>query len=259
MSDPNVSDDDYLVLVKGADFRAGGHSILEAVDLEIASKQIVTVIGPNGSGKTTLVRVVLGLVNPGSGTVWRRPGLTVGYVPQRFHIDETMPLSVDRFLRLGMKCNRDHRLTVLSEVGAENIIDSPVQMISGGEMRRLLLARALLRDPDLLVLDEPASGVDINGQAELYGLIHRLRDRHSCGVLLVSHDLHLVMAETDHVVCLNHHVCCSGRPDDVSAHPEYLSLFGRELSRTHAVYTHRHDHEHTLSGESVRKEGHDHG
>ena len=251
MGNQTLSNNELLLEARDITINAVDRHILSSVSLQLTRKQIVTVIGPNGSGKTTLVRTVLGLQIPDSGEVFRRPRLRIGYVPQHIHIDETLPITVDRFLCLAKRCPRTRRIDVLAEVGAKTIIDTPLQKISGGEMRRVLLARALLRDPELLVLDEPSAGIDINGQAELYALIRNLRDQHDCGVLLVSHDLHLVMAATDHVMCLNHHVCCSGRPDDVSEHPEYLNLFGRDLSRTHAVYVHHHDHKHDLSGEPV--------
>ena len=251
MSEPSSFDTEVLLEARNLTVRADDREILSGVSLQLTRRQIVTVIGPNGSGKTTLVRTVLGLQIPDSGDVSQKPGLRIGYVPQRIHVDETLPITVDRFLCLAKRSSRLRRLKVLAEVGAKAIVDTPVQKISGGEMRRVLLARALLRDPELLVLDEPSAGIDISGQADLYALICDLRDQHDCGVLLVSHDLHLVMAATDHVMCLNHHVCCSGRPDDVSEHPEYLNLFGRDLSRTHAVYVHHHDHRHDLSGDPV--------
>ncbi len=237
-----------LVKVNGVTVRIAGVEILDHVDLEIRTGAIVTLIGPNGSGKTTLVRVVLGLVQPNQGTVRRTAGIRIGYVPQHFHVDETLPISVRRFLSLaapGASAGIDR---TLAEVGAERTAELPLHRISGGELRRVLLARALLRQPELLVLDEPSAGMDITGQTELYAMVGALRDDRGCGVLLVSHDLHLVMAATDHVVCLNRHVCCSGRPDAVSAHPEYLGLFGREVIATHAVYTHHHDHAHDLAG-----------
>jgi len=147
---------------------------------------------------------------------------------------------------------------VLEEAGAAHTIDQPVQSLSGGELRRVLLARALLREPDLLVLDEPTSGVDVAGQAELYDLIKNIRDQHSCGVLLVSHNLHLVMAATDHVMCINHHVCCEGHPEAVSQAPEYLALFGAQAAKTLAVYTHEHDHHHDVTGHPVQDHNHGH-
>jgi len=227
-----------------------GQVILDSIDLGVEPGQIVTLIGPNGAGKTTLVRAVLGLLKPGTGSVWRKPRLRIGYMPQKLQVDATLPLSVLRFLRLVPGVDRKAALAALNEVGAEQVIDSPIQSISGGEMQRVLLARALLRKPELLVLDEPVQGVDVAGQAELYSLITRLRDRHGCGVLMVSHDLHLVMSTTDQVVCLNRHVCCSGHPEQVSGDPAFVELFGKHAQRL-AIYHHHHDHAHDLHGAVV--------
>jgi len=173
-------------------------------------------------------------------------------------VDATLPLSVLRFLRLVPGVDRAAALSALQEVGAEQVIDSPIQTISGGEMQRVLLARALLREPQLLVLDEPVQGVDVVGQTELYNLITRLRDRHGCGVLMVSHDLHLVMSATDQVVCLNRHVCCSGHPEQVSNDPAFVELFGQNAPSL-AVYHHHHDHSHDLHGSVVAPGTHVHG
>ncbi|NVZ80219.1 zinc ABC transporter ATP-binding protein ZnuC [Pseudomonas yamanorum] len=227
-----------------------GQNVLDNIALSVEPGQIVTLIGPNGAGKTTLVRAVLGLLKPDSGSVWRKPKLRVGYMPQKLHVDPTLPLSVLRFLRLVPGVDRARAQSALKEVGAEQVIDSPVQSISGGEMQRVLLARALLREPELLVLDEPVQGVDVAGQAELYSLITRLRDRHGCGVLMVSHDLHLVMSTTDQVVCLNRHVCCSGHPEQVSGDPAFVELFGKN-AQSLAIYHHHHDHAHDLHGAVV--------
>jgi zinc transport system ATP-binding protein len=240
-----------LVSVSRVGVEFDGRPVLSAVDLAVDAGEIVTLIGPNGSGKTTLVRVVLGLLAPATGHVRRRAGLRIGYIPQDLHVDGTLPLTVERFLRLCAPRARGRFAAAMSEVGTGHLLDSPIQTVSGGELKRILLAQALLRDPDLLVLDEPSAGVDVTGQAELYTLIKAIRDRRRCGVLLVSHDLHLVMAATDRVICLNHHVCCSGRPEAVSRHPEYLALFGPELAGRLAVYTHEHDHRHGLSGDLV--------
>jgi zinc transport system ATP-binding protein len=236
-----------------------GQSVLDNIELSVEPGQIVTLIGPNGAGKTTLVRAVLGLLKPDSGSVWRKPKLRVGYMPQKLHVDPTLPLSVLRFLRLVPGVDRAMALAALKEVGAEQVIDSPVQSVSGGEMQRVLLARALLREPELLVLDEPVQGVDVAGQAELYSLITRLRDRHGCGVLMVSHDLHLVMSTTDQVVCLNRHVCCSGHPEQVSGDPAFVELFGKN-AQSLAIYHHHHDHAHDLHGSVVKAptSGHTH-
>ncbi|MHB8822864.1 MAG: zinc ABC transporter ATP-binding protein ZnuC, partial [Pseudomonadaceae bacterium] len=217
---------DTLLRLDDIHVRFAGQDVLQGAHLQVHRGEIVTLIGPNGAGKTTLVRVVLGLLKPERGEVWRKPKLRVGYMPQKLHVDATLPLSVLRFLRLVPGVDRARALTALSEVGAEQVIDSPLQKISGGELQRVLLARALLREPELLVLDEPVQGVDVAGQAELYRLIGRLRERYGCGVLMVSHDLHLVMSTTDQVVCLNRHVCCSGHPEQVSFDPAFVELFG---------------------------------
>ena len=229
-------------------------SVLENVQLTVNAGEIVTLIGPNGAGKTTLVRAVLGLLKPDSGSVWRKPRLRIGYMPQKLTVDPTLPLSVLRFLRLVPGVDRAAALAALAEVGAEQVIDSPLQNISGGELQRVLLARALLREPELLVLDEPVQGVDVAGQAELYRLITELRDRHGCGVLMVSHDLHLVMSTTDQVVCLNRHVCCSGHPEQVSGDPAFVELFGQD-AQSLAIYHHHHDHSHDLHGAVISPGG----
>ena len=247
-----------LVRLEGIDVRFAKQAVLEGAELRVDSGEIVTLIGPNGAGKTTLVRAVLGLLTPERGSVWRKPGLRIGYMPQKLHVDATLPLSVLRFLKLVPGVDRTRALDALAEVGAEQVIDSPLQKISGGEMQRVLLARALLRKPELLVLDEPVQGVDVSGQAELYRLIGRLRDRYGCGVLMVSHDLHLVMSATDQVVCLNRHVCCSGHPEQVSSDPAFVELFGQD-ARSLAIYHHQHDHSHDLHGSVVIGKPHVHG
>ena len=249
-----------LIRASGVGVRFGERSILEDVDCAVVPGEIVTLIGPNGAGKTTLVRVLLGLLRPGRGKVERRRGLGIGYVPQRMAIEPTLPLSVAGFLALGRRATRDAYRAALEEVGVGRLLDVPVQQISGGEFQRVVLARALLREPDLLVLDEPAQGVDVGGQRELYRLIARLRERRGCAVVLVSHDLHLVMAATDRVLCINGHVCCTGEPAAVSDHPEYRRLFG-PLDREFAVYTHEHDHRHDVHGDVVpgHAGGADHG
>ena len=228
---------------RGIVVRFGDRTVLDHVDLAVSPGEIVTLVGPNGAGKSTLVRVILGLLKPDAGDVERPRGLHIGYAPQRLAVDPVLPLTVRRFLTLGVKAPRERLQAVLDEVGAGALMESAVQNLSGGELQRVVLARALLRDPELLVLDEPAQGVDVTGQADLYALIGRLRDERGCAVLMVSHDLHLVMAATDRVVCLNHHVCCSGHPEAVSSDPAYLELFPQAADAL-AVYTHHHDHRH---------------
>ena len=240
-----------LIDVHDATVRHNGQAILESVDLSVRAGEIVTLIGPNGSGKTTLIKVALGLAKADTGTVYRKPGLRIGYMPQHLTVDRTLPLTVRRFLSLAQASGTRTAQEALAEVGIDYAIDSPFQMLSGGETRRVLLARTLLGEPELLVLDEPSAGVDVMGQGELYDLIREIRDERGCSVLLVSHDLHLVMAATDQVLCLNHHICCAGQPETVAQHPEYLALFGTELRDSLAVYTHEHDHHHDLAGDSV--------
>ena len=248
---------DVLAAASGVSLTRDGHAILERVDLAVRAGELVSLIGPNGSGKTTLVRILLGLAAPDGGTVQRRPGLRIGYVPQKLAIDRAMPITVERFLALAPRGGRAERRAALEELGIAHLARRAVQDLSGGEFQRLLLARALLAEPDLLVMDEPAQGVDVVGQADLYKWIATLRDRRGCGVLLVSHDLHLVMAATDTVVCLNRHVCCTGQPEAVARHPEYLALFGTAAA-AFGVYAHHHDHVHDLAG-GVHAEGeHDH-
>lgn len=245
---------DALIRLDAVSVTFAGQQVLQNVQLSVKPGEIVTLIGPNGAGKTTLVRSVLGLLKPDSGSVWRKPKLRIGYMPQKLHVDATLPLSVLRFLRLVPGVARAQALAALAEVGAAQVIDSPLQSISGGELQRVLLARALLREPELLVLDEPVQGVDVSGQAELYRLITQLRDRYGCGVLMVSHDLHLVMSTTDQVVCLNRHVCCSGHPEQVSFDPAFVELFGQD-AKSLAIYTHHHDHDHDLHGAVVPPTG----
>ncbi len=240
-----------LVEAKGLTVRFGASSALDGVDLTVSSGEIVSLIGPNGAGKTTLVRAVAGLVEASAGTLWRQPDLRIGYVPQRLSIDRVMPLTVRRLLSLAGRSSGAEIVSALAEVDAAALLKHAIHDLSGGEFQRVMLARALLRKPHLLLLDEPLQGVDLGGQLALYDLIGRLRRRHAMGVLLVSHDLHIVMAATDRVVCLNHHVCCSGAPESVRHHPEYTALFGAEAARRLAVYTHAHDHAHDLAGNPV--------
>ena len=238
-----------LISVANLNFRIGETVILQNIDLEISAGEILTLIGPNGAGKTTLVRMLLGLLKPDSGEVRRNGALSIGYLPQAFEVDPSLPLTVRRLLCLTQKPSLEQMEAHLDEVGARDLLDQPVQSLSGGERQRVLLARALLRNPDLLVLDEPIQNVDINGQNELYRLIAKIRDDRGCGVLMISHDLHLVMAFTDFVVCLNKHVCCTGHPEAVSKNPEYLALFGRQAAESLAVYKHRYDHVYGPEGE----------
>lgn len=230
--------------------RRDGRAILEDVSLALRPGEILTVVGPNGAGKTSLVRIALGLLAPDQGRRRVQAGLRIGYLPQKLGLNEALPLDVQRFLALARPGSGATAIAAaLAETGAGHTLRTPVTRLSGGELQRVLLARALLREPQLLVLDEPAQGVDVGGQEELYALIADVRNRRRCAVLMVSHDLHLVMAATDHVLCLNRHVCCEGHPDAVSTNPEYLRLFGMQGSRGLALYSHHHDHHHDAHGD----------
>lgn len=244
---------EVLIRARNLGVWRGNRYILQHADLDLPAGKIVTLIGPNGAGKTTLVRSVIGLIKPDQGTVERRAGLRIGYMPQKMHMDPSLPLNVARFLALGGKPQLALE-EVLDLTGIAHLTRTPMQQLSGGETQRVLLARALLRDPHLLVLDEPVQGVDITGQEALYSLIHDIRRKRQCGVLLVSHDLHLVMANTDTVICLNQHICCQGHPEQVSSDPAYLALFGGRVKPQVALYTHRHDHQHDDHGNIL----HDH-
>ena len=240
---------DALISGRGIALSRGGRVILDHIDIDIAPREIVTVIGPNGAGKTTLVRALLGLEPVDSGVVRRKPGLVTGYAPQRFDVDRAIPLTVARFISLPRPSSADDIAHVLRDVGAGSLAQRQLSELSGGELQRVVLARALIRSPQLLVLDEPARGVDYTGEAELYTLIGRLRSERGLGVLLVSHDLHVVMAQSDRVICLNKHVCCSGVPQSVAQHPEYARLFGPQAARSFGLYHHHHDHRHDLAGD----------
>jgi zinc transport system ATP-binding protein len=238
-----------LITARGLSLVAGRLTILNDVSLDIHRGEIVTLIGPNGSGKTTLLKALLGLVRV-KGEIVRRPGLKIGYVPQQYAPDPSLPMTVHRFLDLF--AGHAAGCAALERVGIAEAHDRQLATLSGGELARVLLARAIAAKPDLLVLDEPLSGVDISGEAALYHLIAELRDELSCGILLVSHDLHVVMGKTDRVICLNHHVCCQGDVKTVARDPAFVELFGARGEL--AIYPHLHNHSHSLSGDTV----HDH-
>lgn len=237
-----------LTLTDISVFRANS-AIIENISLTLHRGEIVTVIGPNGAGKSTLIKTALGIISPDRGAITRSKKLRMGYVPQTISLDIGMPLTVQRFLLLSPQASIGRLPQTLELVGATGLLEHSMHTLSGGEMRRILLGRALLAEPDILILDEPTAGVDISGQAALYQLIQKIRQQYQCGILLVSHDLHIVMAATDRVFCLNRHLCCSGRPEQVRAHPQYIAIFGAQAAAEIGVYRHHHNHQHDLHGD----------
>lgn len=253
-----MSESGTLIEARGLSKRFAGHTVLEGVDFRIRSGEVVTLVGLNGCGKTSLLRILLKLLAPDAGDVTHKAGLSIGYLPQKFHMDSVVPMTVAAFLRLSAQ-NTDIFSQYVGELSIQLLLERQMDRLSGGELQRVLLARAMMRQPDILVLDEPVQGVDISGQAELYQLISNMNKRHGCAVLMVSHDLHLVMAATDHVICLNRHVCCSGHPHQVSKDPAFLRLFGDQAAKTLALYEHHHDHAHDMRGRVVEGSHHEGG
>ncbi|SFT36590.1 metal ABC transporter ATP-binding protein [Halomonas saccharevitans] len=222
----------------------GGRTVLESIDLRLDRGEIVTLVGPNGSGKSTLLRTIIGAVQPARGRLVRQPGLTIGYVPQRLAIDATLPMTVTRFLNLPRRHPKQALRQALEQAGVPGLSRQQVTDLSGGQFQRILLARALLEQPDLLLLDEATQGLDHRGTADFYRQIESVRRELGCAVLMVSHELHMVMRASDRVVCLNRHVCCQGTPERVVSSPAYRELFGADTADTLALYRHHHDHSH---------------
>nr|WP_321461148.1 metal ABC transporter ATP-binding protein [uncultured Cohaesibacter sp.] len=233
-------------LLVGTDItvKADGKTLLNNVSVSVSENEIVTIIGPNGGGKTTLLKSLLGLMPIASGSVKRKKHLNLGYVPQKLVIDRTLPLTVKRLMQLTGSYKTSQIEAALNETGVAHKIGDNIHSLSGGEMQRVLLARAIIRKPELMVLDEPVQGVDYLGEIALYQLIETIRNKYQCGILLVSHDLHMVMRASNRVICLNTHVCCSGQPTDVEQSPDYQRLFGSRGLQTMAPYGHRHGHFH---------------
>ncbi|MBF0265347.1 MAG: ATP-binding cassette domain-containing protein [Gammaproteobacteria bacterium] len=242
-----------LIDAQGISLKYADKQILQNISLSIHAGEIVTIVGPNGAGKTTLIRALLGLQTIDQGKLYKKNKLRIGYVPQKIRLDPVLPLTIKRFLTLTANYAMNQIEQVLLETGVKSSPETSIYHLSGGEFQRLMLARALLAEPELLVLDEPVQNVDYLGEAELYRLISDLRKRYQCAVLMISHDLHVVMASTDRVICLDHHICCQGEPCDVSLHPEYVRLFGS--SKTLSIYNHHHDHSHEVDG-SIQEHKH---
>ena len=225
--------------------------LVKGVSLEINKKQIVTLIGPNGSGKTTTGKMILNILKPDEGEVILNTN-KIAYVPQKINIDWAIPLRVIDFMNITSKLNLSSIIENLKLTGVDHLLYRDLINLSGGEFQRVMIARAIAKKPELLILDEPVQGVDFNGEIKLYNLIKKISDDLKCGILLISHDIHFVMSSTDHVLCLNGHVCCSGTPHDVAKNPSYIELFGEQAASSISLYKHNHDHTHNHDG-SVSK------
>lgn len=258
MGEPVADADDVLVRFQKAGLQGADRWLIRGLDFALRRGEIVTLIGPNGSGKSTTAKLAVGIEQPTEGSVERKDGLRVAYVPQKIIIDWTLPLTVRRFMTLTGALSDTAIMEAVEATGIADLLTSPVQTLSGGEFQRVLLARAIARKPDLLVLDEPVQGVDYAGETLLYDLINSIRESLGCGVLLISHDLHVVMASTDWVICLNGHICCQGPPSVVSASEDYGQLFGKRGEGSLALYRHEHDHSHHADGSVCTSHDHDH-
>ena len=233
-----------LIEAKGLSRKFGGDTVLHGVNLSIERGEIVTIVGPNGSGKSTLLRMLAGALTPSGGKVTHAKGLVIGYVPQKLALDASLPMSVRRFLNVPKRQSDAEVEAALERVSAAALVERRLEGLSGGQMQRVLLARALLQKPDVLMLDEPTQGLDQTGQADFYRMIEELRQELGCAVLMVSHELHVVMSASDRVICLNGHICCEGTPEIVQSAPEYRALFGTGTHGALALYRHEHDHVH---------------
>ncbi len=233
-----------LIKITNLSVKYGSKIALENMDFSLSDGEIVTIVGPNGSGKTTLFKAIIGTAPINTGRVEIRPNLRIGYVPQTLKIDQTLPITVERFLKLVQKKDDTAFEKALSLVATKDLLNVQMSSLSGGELQRVLLARALISEPDVLLLDEATRGLDQPGVATFYRKIDDIRKNTNCAVLMISHDLHVVMSASDRVVCLNGHICCEGAPELVASSPEYQELFGSDVDGTFALYRHHHDHNH---------------
>ena len=242
-----MKENNQLVKLENAGVYKSSKWIVRGISFKVYNGQIVTLIGPNGSGKTTTAKMILNILNADEGLVTSNTN-KMAYVPQKINIDWTMPLRVIDFMKITSSLNNNQINESLTLTGVENLIYNEIHNLSGGEFQRVLIARAVAKKPELLVLDEPVQGVDFNGEIALYNLIKKISDKLNCGILLISHDMHFVMSATDHVICLNGHICCSGTPSTVVKNPAYIKLFGEHNAETLSYYKHHHDHSHNNDG-----------
>lgn len=238
-----------LITIDSLTVTYGSIVALKNVSLDIEGAEIVTIVGPNGSGKTSLLKAIIGAIAPQEGVISIKPGLKIGYVPQRINLDPTLPISVGRFMRLTENVGRKECQSTLEEAGVPEILHNQMSALSGGQLQRVLLARALLGSPEILILDEATQSLDQPAAAEFYKQIEKVREETGCAILMISHDLHVVMSASDRVICLNGHICCSGTPQAVAATPEYQELFGADTDGALALYRHHHDHKHDHNDE----------
>ncbi len=248
-----------LISLQNVSVRLGGHMALSHVNLTIEPSEVVTVVGPNGSGKSTLLRTIIGAVRPSVGKITAKPGLRIGYVPQKLALDPTLPMTVARFLSLPTRRAVAEMEAVLETCGLPGLAERQLSELSGGQFQRALLARALLDKPDLLLLDEATQGLDQPGSATFYRLIEQIRKETGTAVVMVSHELHVVMSTSDRVICLNGHICCEGHPEHVASAPEYRALFGTGTQGALALYRHAHDHSHDGECDHDHPHSHPHG
>lgn len=233
-----------LITIENLSVRYGANTVLRHVDLTVEPGEIVTIVGPNGSGKTSLLRAIIGAAEPAAGRIRLNPGIRIGYVPQRLHVDPTLPITVERFMCLADRVRRHDCVAALDAAGVPNLLKRQMSQLSSGQFQRVLLARALINRPEILLLDEATQGLDQPGSAAFYRQIETVRAETGCAVLMISHELHVVMSASDRVVCLNGHVCCEGTPAVVASAPEYRALFGTGTGGALALYRHDHDHDH---------------
>ncbi len=233
-----------LATLENIVLKINGQQIIDKVSLNLRKGEITTLIGPNGGGKTSIARILLGVLQPTSGTITKDPKIKIGYMPQKIEIDKTIPMTVDDFLKLSPQkiIFDDHIKSLILRLKLDQILNKQIHNLSGGQMQKVLFLRAIINKPNLLVLDEPTQYMDTNGTEEFYQIIDEIRKAQNCAILLISHDLYMVMQKTDFVFCVNRHICCHGSPESINQHPEYLSLFGNRTAL--AVYQHHHDHKH---------------
>lgn len=244
----NQENSQILAFIKNISLNLNNQQILKNINLELKRGEITTLIGPNGGGKTSIARILVGILKANSGQVFLQKNIRIGYLPQKLEIEKTIPLRVIDFLNLSACTSpaalSSEQLEIIKRLGIEKILEKSIHQISGGQLQKVLLIQALSNNPDLLVLDEPTGNMDITAQTEFYQIIEEVRNQKHCAILLISHDLHIVMQKTNHVICVNHHICCEGNPESINNHPEYLSLFGKNHIDNIAIYSHHHDHKH---------------